>query len=243
MKWSVSLRGRVGTLELDVELDGDARPIVLVGPNGAGKTTLLRMIAGARRANEGHIAIGPSVLVDSKRGIELPPEQRGIGYVPQGYGLFPHLRAVDNVAFGLACRGVDKPARRQRAAQLLERLGCSQLAGRLPRGLSGGERQKIALARALIVEPDLLLLDEPLSALDATSRRVMRAFLVEHLAKREKPAIVVTHDLRDVFALGSEVVVLEGGKILQRGSPGDLSAAPASPFVEELFDVPLAAGA
>ncbi|MCH9680171.1 MAG: ATP-binding cassette domain-containing protein, partial [Deltaproteobacteria bacterium] len=156
------------------------------------------------------------------------------------YGLFPHLSALDNVAFGLAHGPVasSRTQRRDAAMALLERLGCPALASRMPAGLSGGERQRIALARALVVDPDLLLLDEPLSALDIASRRSMRTFLVEHLTQRAKPAIIVTHDPRDIRALDAETFVLEGGRIVQRGTSGALQQAPATDFVAELLDAP-----
>ena len=239
MKWRFEVRARLGTLDLDTRLEGAGWPTVLVGPNGAGKTTLLRVIAGSLTPEHGRFELGGRTLLDTEGGVDLPPEARRVGYVPQGYGLFPHLRAIDNVAFGLSQR---TPAQRRRvAAQMLERLGCAHLASRLPAALSGGERQRIALARALVVEPDLLLLDEPLSALDAPKRRSMRTFLVQHLAERGKPAIVVTHDLRDVLALDAEVFVLDAGRVVQRGSAQQLRDEPANDFVAELFDIPAAA--
>ncbi len=238
MNWRIEIVARLGALHLDAQLEGDGRPVVLVGPNGAGKTTLLRIIAGAQPAASGCIRVGERTLWDTAAAIDRPPEDRRVGYVPQGYGLFPHLSALDNVAFGLA-HGPTHQAKgpaRNTATALLERLGCASLAQRMPASLSGGERQRIALARALVVDPDLLLLDEPLSALDIASRRVMRAFLVQHLAARAKPAIVITHDPRDIRALDAEVFVLEAGRIVQRGTASQLRDAPATPFVAELFD-------
>ena len=240
MSWEVRVRTRLGALELDVELEGDDVPTVLIGPNGAGKTTLLRIIAGARSPDDGQIRIGRRTLVDTEQKLEVDPEERGVGYVPQGYGLFPHLRVVDNVAFGLStgARRVPLPERRRAATELLTELGCAHLSNRVPRNLSGGEQQRVALARALIVEPHLLLLDEPLANLDPSSRRRLRAFLADHLAAREKPAIVVTHNARDAAALGTNFVVLEAGKIVQRGTPAELRAHPASEFVAEFFETP-----
>ena len=238
--WTVEVRAQVGALNLDVTLDGSADTAVLVGPNGAGKTTLLRILTGATRPNRGRITVAGTVLFDAEAGIDLPPEQRRIGYVPQGYGLFPHLDVIDNVAFGLAHgprRLPTKAERRERAMQMLEELGCARLASAYPAALSGGEEQRVALARALVVEPELLLLDEPLSALDVASRRTTRAFLAEHLRSRAKPTLVVTHDVRDLRALGAEVFVLEGGTIVQRGSAEVLTADPKSEFIAELFDV------
>lgn len=240
MTWRVSVAVRLGALDLDVALEGDQTPLALVGPNAAGKTSLLRMIAGALRPDRGQIRIGDQVLLDVEGGIDLPPEARAVGYVPQGFQLFSHLSVIDNVAFGLSTGSGRRPrkGRRQAAKQVLAELGCAQLAGRSLAGLSGGEQQRVALARALIVKPRMLLLDEPLSALDAAARRSIRAQLAQHLSQRARPTIVVTHDQRDVSALGATACVLEQGRIVQRGSPAELRAAPATDFVAEFFDAP-----
>jgi len=240
MRWQLRVHAKIGALELDVELDGGREPLVLVGPNGAGKTTLLRIVAGAHRPIAGRIQIGDRVLFDAAERIDLPPEERRVGYVPQGYGLFPHLSALDNVSFGLASRANYEPprARRERALQLLAELGSANLGARFPRELSGGEKQRVALARALILDPDVLLLDEPLSALDTASRRVMRSFLAAHLAKRDRPALVVSHDLKDVLALGGRAAVIEDGRVVQRGTAHELARAPKSAFIAELFERP-----
>jgi len=237
MSWRVTVRARVGALALDLDLEGDDTPTAILGPNGSGKTTLLRLIAGAYRPEGGRISIGDRTLFDAERGVDLPPEQRGVGYVPQGYGLFPHLRVIDNVAFGLSTSSRRQPrAERLRAAMaLLEELECAHLAERMPAGLSGGEQQRVALARALLVDPRILLLDEPLSALDAAARRTLRGFLSTRLRKRGRPSIIVTHDLRDVVALGAYVYVLEHGRVVQRGTATELRQRPATDFVAEVF--------
>jgi ABC-type sulfate/molybdate transport systems ATPase subunit len=239
MSWSIELETRLGPLELSVSMQGHRDATVIVGPNGAGKTSLLRMVAGAYRPDSGAIAIGDRKVFDSKTGIDVPPEDRHVGYVPQGFGLFPHLRVVDNVAFGRAIGRAREPKgkRRRAALALLEDLDSAHLADRFPKRLSGGEQQRVALARALMVEPELLLLDEPLSTLDPSSRRKLRAFLSDHLASRGTPAIVVTHDIRDVEAFGADVVVLERGTIAQRGRLDDLRREPATEFVAELVSV------
>src|SRR5690606_10601889 len=151
----------------------------------------------ALKPDRGEIVVGDTVLFSASLGIDVGIEQRSIGYVPQGYGLFPHLNVVDNVAFGLAGRAPRRARgeRRAVAMQLLTALDCAQLAPRSPARLSGGEQQRVALARALVIEPRMLLLDEPLAALDATSRRAVRAFLAERLAAFAAPSIVVTHDV------------------------------------------------
>jgi molybdate transport system ATP-binding protein len=245
LTWRLQVRARVGPLVLDVALDGDPAPLSLIGPNGAGKTTLLRILAGAHRPLGGRIQVGQRVLFDASLGVDLPPEARRVGYVPQGYALFPHLSVTDNVAFGLSSGEHHQPRRERtaRALALIAELGCSGLERRLPHELSGGEKQRVALARALIIEPEVLLLDEPLSALDTASRRSMRAFLAAHLQKRGKPALVVSHDIKDVLALGGRVAVLESGRIVQYGSPAELRAQPATAFIAEFFDTPAALGA
>jgi ABC-type sulfate/molybdate transport systems ATPase subunit len=237
VSWEVRVRLRLGELRLDAELGGDQRPVVLAGPNGSGKTTLLRAIAGARRPDEGLIRVGKRVLFDSGRAVDLPPEQRAVGYVPQGYGLFPHLDVRDNVAFGLlaSAGGGDAGVRRARAGEMLERLGCQQLGRRTPRELSGGERQRVALARALMADPEILLLDEPLAALDAIARRQLRVFLADHLRALGRPTLVVTHDVRDARALGADIAVLEGGRVVQHGPIAEVAANPATEFAAEFF--------
>lgn len=234
MMWSVSLQLRVGTGSLDVSLEGDRTPLALVGPNGSGKTTLLRAIVGAYAPARGLVQVGERVLFDADRSICLPPEARGIGYVPQGYGLFPHLRAVDNVAFG-GDRSVGRQERRSAAMEMLEAMGCGDVAERRPGTLSGGEQQRVALARCLMTDPRMLLLDEPLASMDVAVRRTLRAHLGEYLAERGVPAIVVTHDVRDVLALGARVAVLEEGRIVQQGTPEELAARPLTEFVAEFF--------
>lgn len=237
MRWHVDVRMRLGSLDLEVSVDGGEEPVALIGPNGSGKTTLLRTIAGAYRPDAGRIRIDGDTLFDSDAGVDAPPEARRVGYVPQGYGLFPHLTVLDNVAFGW--RAGSKPTkeqRRARAAELLDRVGCSALAHRRPAGLSGGEQQRVALARALAVQPGILLLDEPLAALDARARRVVRSYLAEYLAGRKGPALVVSHDARDVRALGGPVCVIEHGRIVQRGRVEELTGAPATEFVEAFFE-------
>jgi molybdate transport system ATP-binding protein len=218
-------------LELDVEVD--ERGLVLVGPNGAGKTTTLLALLGLVRPARGTIAADGALLFDAGRGLDVPPEQRRLAYLPQDLALFPHLSAADNVAFGLA--GRPRRARRAQARALLDRLGVGALADRRPATLSGGERQRVALARALAVEPRALLLDEPLAALDAEARAEVRAFLCATLRELGRPFIVVSHDGGDVRALGAPVVVLEGGRVVQRGDAAALARAPATPFVARLF--------
>ena len=243
MRWSVRVEARTGDFHLDAHIVGDAAPVVIIGPNGSGKTTLLRVIVGAYHPVRGRICLGDHLLFDSSGGICLAPEERSVGYVPQGYGLFPHLTVLDNVAFGLSAgpNREPRPERRRIAAGILAEIECGHLSRRYPATLSGGEKQRVALARALLPAPEMLLLDEPLAAMDVAAGRGLRGYLARHLTQRRRPAIVVTHDARDVHALGSpRVYALEEGEVVQTGSPELLAAEPATDFIAEFFAAPQA---
>ncbi|WP_437594921.1 ABC transporter ATP-binding protein [Sorangium sp. So ce1000] len=232
---------RVGRLRIDAELDTGDGALVLVGPNGAGKTTLLSLLLGVLPVERGRVEVGEAVLLDTAAGIDVPVEQRGIGYVPQDYALFPHLSVRENVAFAVT----SDPSRRRRSARaaqaadaervdaMLDDLGIAALAHRRTRALSGGEKQRVALARALSVSPRALLLDEPLAALDVHSRHEVRAFLSDYLRTLAIPTVVVTHDATDARLLGDRIAVLEAGRVTQAGPWEELAARPASRFVEE----------
>ena len=211
--------------------------MALVGPNGAGKTTLLRLIAGVHRPASGLIRVGADVLHDSARALSRPPEERRVAYVPQGFGLFPHLSVADNAAFPLLAARPRPPraARRRAAAGLLTRMDAGHLPERRPDTLSGGERQRVALIRALLTDPLLLLLDEPLASLDAQARQTLRAHLAGHLAQLARPAIIVSHDARDVLALDATVYAIEHGRIVQCGPAARIAADPATPFLAQFF--------
>jgi ABC-type sulfate/molybdate transport systems ATPase subunit len=210
------------SFELDVRLSVATETVALVGPSGAGKTTVLRAIAGLRRPDRGRIALGERAWFDRDAGVNLPPERRSVGLVFQEYALFPHMTVRANVAFGGGGRRVD---------ELLERLRISELAGERPGGLSGGERQRVALARALARDPQVLLLDEPLAALDAHTRAVVRGELQDVLATLALPTLIVTHDFRDAAALSGRVGVIVDGRLRQAGSPAELVRRPADAFV------------
>ena len=234
------LAGRRGALRIELALHCDSTaPLVLVGPNGSGKTTVLRTLLGALRLERGAIALDGRVLFDAAHDVDVPVERRGLGYVPQGYALFPHLSALDNVALPFALRHpqLKRAERRERARALLARFDAGLVAERKPRALSGGEQQRVALARALAAEPRALLLDEPLAALDARARRSLRATLAADLIQLALPTLIVTHDPVDAVALGSRIAVLEAGRIVQQGSFEQLRAAPATSFVGELTRV------
>ena len=194
-----------------------------MGPSGAGKTTALRAIAGLSRPSRGRVALGDEVWLDTGDRIDVPTEERRVGFVFQEYALFPHLRIDQNVAFGAT-----RPAA---VRELLERLRIAHLASAHPQELSGGERQRVALARALARDPAVLLLDEPLSALDAHTRLGVRAELHELLADLGLPTVLVTHDFEDAATLADRIGVLVEGKILQFGTAADLVGAPNDPFV------------
>jgi molybdate transport system ATP-binding protein len=233
-----TLAGKVGSLEIDVTLDTSDGPLVLVGPNGAGKTSLLLMLLGAIRPARGRVLLGERVLFDAAARSELPVEEREIGYVPQDHGLMPHLSVAGNVAFALRCRGFRGSASALRAAceVQLGALEIRHLADRRTHALSGGERQRLALARALAARPRALLLDEPLAALDVDGRAAVRSFLADLIGRLEIPTIVVSHDAADARLLGKQIVVIERGKVVQRGTPEEIAGAPGTPFVAALFD-------
>ncbi len=199
--------------------------VVLLGPSGEGKTTLLRAIAGLAPVRAGRILIG------AREVSALPPEQRNAVYLHQVPVLFPHLRVRENVAFPLTVRGMPRAERARMVAPLLERLGLGALADRLPSALSGGQRHRVALARALAAKPQLLLLDEPLAALDPVLRADVREAIREAHAESGAAVVLVTHDLDDATALGDRIAVLLGRQIAQVATPAELFARPASPDV------------
>ncbi|HEX6659836.1 MAG TPA: ABC transporter ATP-binding protein [Ilumatobacter sp.] len=234
---------RLGTLHLDVELAvGPGEIVALFGPNGAGKSTVLRCLAGLLAIDRGRIAIDDLVVDDPAAGVLLLPEQRPIGVVFQDYLLFAHLTALENVAFGLRARGAGKHEARRRAGEWLERVGLADHAAHKPPALSGGQAQRVALARALATDPRLLLLDEPLAALDAGSRGEMRRELRRHLAGFDGMRVLVTHDPVDAYALADRMIVLESGIVVQTGTLADVTAHPRSPYVADLVGINLLAG-
>ncbi len=218
--------------DLDLALGvGPGECLALAGPSGCGKTTTLRAIAGLMAPRRGRIVCGADLWLDTGRRVNIAPEQRRCGYVFQNYALFSHQRAWQNVAYGL--RDLRRSERRRRALELLDRFGIADRAWARPAELSGGERQRVALARALGSDPVALLLDEPLSALDARTRGESGRVLAEVLASAGVPAILVTHDFQEAALFGDEVAILDAGRVIQRGAPADLAAAPASAFVAD----------
>ncbi|SEF55178.1 molybdate transport system ATP-binding protein [Thermomonospora echinospora] len=222
---------------LDLPLTAAAGEVVaLLGPNGAGKTTALRALAGLLPLDGGHIRL------DGEPIGALPAERRPVGVVFQDYLLFPHLSALENVAFGPRCQGVPRRAARERAAGWLERVGLGEHLAKKPRALSGGQAQRVALARALVTEPRLLLLDEPLAALDAHTRLEIRSALRRHLAGFAGATILVTHDPLDAMVLADRLVVVEQGRMVQEGPPAEVARHPRTDYVARLVGLNLYRG-
>ncbi len=233
----------LGSLHLDVELTTKGRETVAVlGPNGSGKSTLFRCLAGLLPIDEGRIELDGDILDDAATGAFIPPEQRPVAVMFQDYLLFPNLSALENIAFGLRARRMSKAEARARAAAWLDRVGLSDHAHLRPRALSGGQAQRVALARALATEPRLLLLDEPLAALDVGTRGDVRRDLRRHLATFDGVRLLVTHDPVDAYTLAERVVILEAGRVVQAGTLADVTAQPRSRYIADLVGVNLIAG-
>ncbi len=209
--------------------------VALLGPSGSGKTTLLRAIAGLEVPHSGSITIGDRVFFDAARGIELPAEKRGLGLVFQSYALWPHRTVFDNVAYGLKLRGVSAAETKTRVEKTLSQIGLGHLAARYPHQLSGGQQQRVAIARALVYEPPVILLDEPLSNLDAKLREEARAWLRTLIVTLGLSAIHVTHDQVEAMAIADRIVLLDAGVIAQEGPPTALYNKPATLFAAEFM--------
>ncbi len=220
---------------LDVALEIEpGRTVALLGPNGSGKSTVVAALAGLLPVDEGSIVLDGAVLDDPTGRVFVPPEDRRIGVVFQDYLLFPHLSVIENVAFGLRSRGVGRSEATDTAAGWLERLGIAELVERRPGDLSGGQAQRVALARALITDPKMLLLDEPLAALDATTRVELRRILADHLAAFAGPRLFITHDPTEAFLLADEIHIIEHGRVTQVGSADDIRLRPRTPYIADL---------
>src|SRR5579885_91169 len=208
--------------------------VALLGPSGSGKTTLLRAVAGLETPHAGSIKIGERALYDAASGANLPAEKRGLGLVFQSYALWPHRSVFDNVAYGLKLRGISSDERKRRVEAALSQIGLSHLAARYPHQLSGGQQQRVALARALVYEPPVILLDEPLSNLDAKLREEARAWLRQLIVSLDLSALCVTHDQVEAMAIADRIVLLNGGEIEQEGTPAELYEKPR-PLVAAKF--------
>ena len=243
MSLDARMRLGIGNFELDVDLRVEPGEVVAVlGPNGAGKTSILRALAGLLPLDVGRVALDGVVLEEPAASVFVPSERRPIGMVFQDYLLFPHLTVVDNIAFGLRSRGTPRPAATATARQWLERVGLAAEAERKPGSLSGGQAQRVALARALATNPALLLLDEPMAALDASTRVELRRDLRRHLESFRGVRLLVTHDPVEAMAMADRLVILEHGRVLQSGTPSEVTQRPRSRYVADLVGVNLFRG-
>src|SRR5579864_9504255 len=225
----------LGTFHLSLHLSAEAgKTTVLLGESGAGKTTVLRLLAGLLYPDQGHIALDEITYFDSERRIRIPPQERPFGYVFQDYVLFPHLTVFENVAFGLRAQHLPRQMIVQRVGEALEKVHLVGLDERRPAQLSGGQQQRVAIARALALQPQLLLLDEPLAALDVQTRREVRQELRRILAHIGITTVFVTHQYLEALVFGHHILVLDHGQLIQQGSQRDLLERPRSSYVAEL---------
>ncbi len=240
---SIDARVRRGAFALEVAVEvAPGEVLGVIGPNGAGKTTLLRAVAGLTALEGGRIALGATVWDDPGAGLFVDPTRRQCPVVFQDYRLFPHLSARDNVAYPHRAQGLSRQAARVRAGETLARLGLAELADRLPRQLSGGQAQRVAMARALTTEPQAILLDEPLAALDARTRQQTRLELKSALAGFAGATLLITHDPLEAMTLADRLLVLEAGRVTQLGLPGEVAARPVSDYVARLVGINLYPG-
>ena len=231
--------------DLTVALTFSVEPgevLAVLGPNGAGKTTLLRALAGLTPVSGGRLTLDSVVLDDADTGEFVEPAQRPVGLVFQNYRLFPHLSVLDNVAFAARSRGLGRAQSRAQAMPWIDRFSLGPLVARTPQELSGGQAQRVALARALAGEPKLLLLDEPLAALDARTRLNVQAELRRHLAEFSGPALLVTHDPLEALVLADRLLVVEGGRMVQHDTPAEVARRPATDYVARLVGLNLYTG-
>lgn len=228
-------------LEIDLVIEPGST-VALLGPNGSGKTTAVQSLAGLLAIDEGRITLGATVLDDPDEGVFVPPEERRVGVVFQDYLLFPHLSVLENIAFGP--RSHRRPRNQALAVAHVwaQRMGLDQVKSKRPGDLSGGQAQRVALGRALATDPELLLLDEPLAALDVTTRVELRRSLTDHLAGFEGPRLLITHDPIEAFLLADQVYVIEGGRVTQSGTPDEIRLRPRTNYAADLAGSNLIAG-
>ncbi|MGW0176858.1 sulfate/molybdate ABC transporter ATP-binding protein [Rhodococcus sp. NPDC003322] len=242
----------MSVLRVDARLDrrgtafevtlADGEVLAVLGPNGAGKSTLLSLISGLLRPDHGHVTLDGRTLTDAATGVFVPPHDRGAALLSQQALLFPHMTAAANVAFAPRSRGLSRRASRDAADRWLREVGAQDLADRRPSQLSGGQAQRIAIARALAAEPRLLLLDEPMAALDVAVAPALRRLLRRILREQRRTAVIVTHDLLDALALADRVIVVESGRVVESGTVRDVLAAPRSAFAARIAGVNLVPG-
>jgi molybdate transport system ATP-binding protein len=232
---TVAVTRQLPGFALDVAWEAGERVVALVGPSGSGKTLTLHCLAGIIRPDRGRIVIDGRIVFDAEAAVDVPTRARRLGYVFQGYALFPHLTVEHNLTFGLRDR--PRAERQRRAAEVIERLDLGGLERRFPRELSGGQQQRVALGRALATDPDLLLLDEPLSALDAPLRRQLRDELAQTIREWGKSTVVVTHDLAEAYHFADRVVIYDGGRVVQSAPRAELLWQPASEAVARILGI------
>ncbi|HEY9289361.1 MAG TPA: ABC transporter ATP-binding protein [Candidatus Dormibacteraeota bacterium] len=243
MSLDARFRTSIAGFDFDFAITAAAgQTIALLGPNGAGKTSVLRALAGLLPITDGRVVLDETVLDDVWTGVHLPPERRPIGVVFQDYLLFPHLTVADNVAFGLRARGLSRGESARQAGGWIERLGLGEYADRRPSALSGGQAQRVALARALATKPRLLLLDEPMAALDASTRVSLRRELRRQLTGYAGVRLLVTHDPVEALAMADRLLVMEGGRVVQEGLTTEVTQRPRSRYVADLAGVNLFRG-
>jgi len=243
MSLEAQIQADISGFALDLELTvASGELVAILGPNGAGKTSVLRVLAGLTPLGSGRVRLDGRVLEDVEGGIRMNSERRSIGMVFQDYLLFPHLPVLENVAFGLRSRGTRRPEALQVARQWLDRVGLGAYADRKPGSLSGGQAQRVALARALATGPALLLMDEPMAALDASSRVELRRALRQQLDAFTGVRLLVTHDPLEAMAMADRLVILEQGRVLQSGTPAEVAQRPRSRYVADLVGVNLYRG-
>lgn len=234
---------RAGGFTLDIELEVDSGvTVALLGPNGAGKSTAMAAISGLLPIDRGEIDLDGTLLDAPSAGIFVPAEERRVGVVFQEYLLFPHLTVLENVSFGLRSRGVAADDAADRSREWLQRLGLDKLEGRKPGDISGGQAQRVALARALVTEPRLLLLDEPLAALDVSTRVELRHVLADHLDAFAGPRLLITHEPTEAFLLADEIHVVEEGAVTQRGTADEIRLRPRTHYAADLAGFNLVTG-
>ncbi|GGG01550.1 molybdenum ABC transporter ATP-binding protein [Rhodococcoides trifolii] len=239
----LAVRARIAVRNIDYDIEAPSGSVLaVIGPNGAGKTSLLSIAAGLLRPDDGRVELDGRVLTDTSAGIHVPTHRRGIATLSQQPLLFPHLTAEANVAFAPRSAGVGRSRSKEVAREWLSHVGAAELAGRRPSELSGGQAQRVAVARALAADPALLLLDEPLAALDVESAPAVRRLLRTMLQERRRTAVLVTHDVLDALALADTVVVIDDGRVVERGPVRSVLAAPRSTFAARIAGLDLVDG-
>jgi len=233
MRWQLTVRYNTSGLLLDVDEQGVAPIVAIVGPNGSGKTSLLQTICGAVQPESGVLSVDNRVFFDASQGVTLTRQDRGVGYVPQGSALFPHLTVIENLL--LPWRGTREEGLVV-ALDYLKELGCAELFHAYPMTLSGGETQRVAMIRALMRQPRVLVLDEPMAAQDVLARKPLRDFFIHHRCRLDIPLFFVTHDARDVVASNAYVLVLNGGRVVERGPVNEVLERTITEFSKQFFE-------